>query len=253
MNKGARPQHYAALSIMLLFDAPWPELVIAIGRWASSITMELAFVSLTPASCTGLGASFYSSYSLWLAVLLLLLFCLFLPALLDACRARRRDAQMQWSTALSTAKRLPDCLRDMLILVLLAHPSLTGRTLELFRCQQVLLPGRGLVSILMADYNVECRDGWWWGQLALHVVVLLGVSFGTIAAIVVLLYRRRHRLDHDDTVKYFGLLYLTYKPGRYYYEAVNMSFKVLLWMAAVMFDFGSELQLAAALVHTDTQ
>ena len=98
----------------------------------------------------------------------------------------------------------------------------------------------------MADMRVECKQGWWWGQMVLHVLVLLGFSAGAIAAIAVLLYHRRGQLEEEHTQKYFGMLYLTYQPARYYYEAVNMSFKVLLWMAAVMFDYGSQLQLARA-------
>ena len=110
----------------------------------------------------------------------------------------------------------------------------------------------------MADYGVECYTAPWWGQAALHMVVLLGFSVGTIVASVRLLYKRRAKLQDDETQRYFGLLYLVhtrtrihwkkhghthmgihprththtrthtqvYTPERYYYEAVNMSFKV---------------------------
>ena len=54
----------------------------------------------------------------------------------------------------------------------------------------------------------------------------------------------KSRFGKDDAC----CMYTVYKPDRYFYEPINMSFKVLLWMAAVFFDFGSDLQLAAALV-----
>merc|ERR1712216_756670 len=44
------------------------------------------------------------------------------------------------------------------------------------------------------------------------------------------------------------ILYAIYKPAAYYYEAVQMLFKLALWSALVFFDSGSEMQLATALI-----
>ena len=216
------------LSIMLLFDAPWPELVVSIGAWASSLSLELGFISLSPPGCTGVGRSFYLSYGLWLLLLSLVTLCLFLPAVLDARRARLADPSLQARHAFFNAKRLPECLRDVLILLLLVHPALSGRTLELFRCQAIDMPApRGRVSFLMADFSLECYTGAWWAQAVLHILVLVFFTAGAIVTIACMLWKRRATLQEPGTQKYFGLLTMTYKPERYYYEPINMSFKVL--------------------------
>ena len=88
----------------------------------------------------------------------------------------------------------------------------------------------------MADFAVECYTAEWWGQAVLHILVLIVFTVGVIAAIPYMLFKRRHKLDEPETKKYFGMLYTIYKDDRYYYEAINMSFKVLLWMAAVMMN-----------------
>ena len=48
------------------------------------------------------------------------------------------------------------------------------------------------------------------------MLVLLFFSIGAIVAIVCLLFKRRNSLQEEATQKYFGLLYLIYKPDRYY-------------------------------------
>ena len=94
----------------------------------STLSLELHFISLTPPSCTGLGASFYSSYWLWLLLLALVLAALLLPALLQCRAARQADPNLSPGEALSRAPRLPDCLRDVLILLLLVHAHMITRT-----------------------------------------------------------------------------------------------------------------------------
>lgn len=183
---------------------------------------------MTPPSCTGVGSTFYASYALWLLLLLFLIVCLLVPALVDAVRARRADPSLSIKAALVAAPRLSVCLRDVLILVLLVHPALSGRTLELFRCQTVTMPGRGEVGFLMADYGTECFTAGWWGQTALHIFVLVFFTVGVIAGITVALFRRRDSLQEDSTKQYFGMLYVIYKPDRYFYEPINMTFKVEL-------------------------
>ena len=44
------------------------------------------------------------------------------------------------------------------------------------------------------------------------------------------------------------MLYYLYRPACYWYESVNMGFKLVLWSTLVFFEYGSELQMSAALV-----
>ena len=44
-----------------------------------------------------------------------------------------------------------------------------------------------------------------------------------------------------------------YQPKAYFYEAVQMCFKLALWSALVFFEHGSEMQLATALIFNVIQ
>merc|ERR1719498_1905790 len=79
-------------------------------------------------------------------------------------------------------------------------------------------------------------------------MVLVVLSFGTPIAIVHLLRVRKDRLNEPKIKELFGALYSVYRPGAYYFEAVNLLFKLALWATLVFFDHGSEMQLACALV-----
>jgi hypothetical protein len=118
--------------------------------------------------------------------------------------------------------------------------------MEFFRCQTI-----DGVSYLMADYSVRCYDAAWFAFLPLVVLVLLGFSLGTPAIIVLVLRRQRDRL-YDENGKPkpqpLDILYAVYQPKAYFYEAVQMCFKLALWSALVFFEHGSEMQLATALV-----
>ena len=83
------------------------------------------------------------------------------------------------------------------------------------------------------------------------LLVLVFFSFGTPCAIAYLLYQRRAALYDDDgkpKPQPLDILYAIYAPHAYWYEPVQLVFKLLLWSALVFFDHGSEMQLATALV-----
>ena len=70
-------------------------------------------------------------------------------------------------------------------------------------------------------------------------------------AIAWVLYHRRDDLYNEDgTVKPqpLDILYAIYHRDAYYYESVQMAFKLALWSALVFFEHGSEMQLGVALI-----
>ena len=76
-------------------------------------------------------------------------------------------------------------------------------------------------------------------------------SIGTPAAIFLVLRRQRATLhDEDGKVKPqpLDVLYAIYTPSAYYYESVQMAFKMGLWSALVFFKPRAPMQLATALV-----
>ena len=110
--------------------------------------------------------------------------------------------------------------RDLFVVVLLLHPTVSGKTMEFFRCQRI-----DGVAYLMADYAVVCHDATWWAFLPLVLLVLVGFSLGTPAAIFFVLRRRRATLyEEDGKVKKqpLDILYAVYTPQAYYYESVQM-------------------------------
>ena len=114
--------------------------------------------------------------------------------------------------------------------------------MEFFRCE---VPAPGLPPYLMADYSQECYTGSWWNNLFIVVGVLLFFSIGTPIYIARTLYTRREELYDDHGIpmdKKLDILYAVYRKKAYYYESINMTFKLGLWSALVFFEHGSEAQ-----------
>ena len=157
-------------------------------------------------------------------------------------------------------------MRDLFVVVLLLHPTVSGRAMEFFRCREI-----DGVSYLMADYSIECFDGTWFFYLFIVLQILVFFSIGTPVAIAYVLYKRRDTLYEDDgKVKDqpLDILYAIYQPKAYYYESVQMVSgpfpwlrcislitlttsesscflqvcKLGLWSALVFFEHGSEFQ-----------
>ena len=53
---------------------------------------------------------------------------------------------------------------------------------------------------------------------------------------------------HKETVALYGMLFVPYRVGAYYFESVQMIFKLLLWMALVFFQNGDQFQYATLLL-----
>jgi hypothetical protein len=54
-------------------------------------------------------------------------------------------------------------------------------------------------------------------------------------------------INGDNTSKLFGVLYMTYRPGAYYFEPIQMLFKVAMYASLALFENGSQFQLACGL------
>ena len=136
--------------------------------------------------------------------------------------------------------------RDVFVVVLLLHPSVSGTAMEFFRCRAI-----DDVPYLMADYALECYDRTWYFFLPFTLIVLSFFSLGTPLLIAYVLYVRRKTLYKEDgTVEPqpLDILYAVYQPHAYWYESVQMVFKLALYATLVFFEYKSEMQLATALV-----
>ena len=108
-------------------------------------------------------------------------------------------------------------LRDTILLVVLLHPIVSSYTLNVFRCRRV-----GSKMYLVSDFTLECFDDTWHLMLLPSVLFLVLFSLGTPLFFFFVLWRRRHRgeLGAASSRKFLGMLYLTYKPERYYFVCI---------------------------------
>ena len=225
-----------SVSVMLLFNAPFPDFLVKLAQWMSAIDLNVQFAN--PA-CIGLD-SFFKTFVAQIGFLVVAGGTVWLPVLRQKwhrCRSPK-DHEDQDSKdndpgadlevrADASTQAFNSALRDTFILVLLVHPSLTGRcdvtiahTLTsacdeietvpiLLLCSQCFhinpsctallcrsmeffrcqaIEGK---SYLMADYTEECYTQAWYAKLALVLPVLLFFSAGSIAAIVLVRHRAR--------------------------------------------------------------
>ena len=100
----------------------------------------------------------------------------------------------------------------------------------------------------MADPTLICDDSRWWAFSVLVVAVLLLFTLGVPIYMAIVLYNRRDVLGTKETKESLGVLYIIYRKECYWYESVNMLFKTMLWSALVFAEYGSQMQLATALV-----
>eukprot|EP00947_MAST-08B_sp_MAST-8B-sp1_P000011 g11.t1 len=56
----------------------------------------------------------------------------------------------------------------------------------------------------------------------------------------------RNMLDDPDTKKLFGMLYMSYKPDAYWFESVQMLFKLALWASLCFFKDDPQIKIAVA-------
>jgi hypothetical protein len=82
--------------------------------------------------------------------------------------------------------------------------------------------------------TIECfSNSKWVGIAVFSVVTILFFSIGAPTALLVALWRRRDRLGEKTTYKRLGILYGAWRPGCYFFEPVELFFKLLLWVAVV--------------------
>ena len=118
-------------AVVLLFHTEWPEPLVVLSNILQGINLDIPTVG--PA-CLGLPFDFYSK--LIFATLVTLLVIL---APLNWLMLRRKMCKKQESKQeLARATRL--MLGDMIIIILLVHPGLSGLAIQVFRCDEFKSP-----------------------------------------------------------------------------------------------------------------
>ena len=118
-------------AVVLLFHTEWPEPLVVLSNILQGINLDIPTVG--PA-CLGLPFDFYSK--LIFATLITLLVIL---APMNWFILRRKMCKKQESKQeLERATRL--MLGDMIIIILLVHPGLSGLAIQVFRCDEFKSP-----------------------------------------------------------------------------------------------------------------
>ena len=203
-------------------------------------------IDVASPQCAVSGTSYYTKFLATIAMLCLVMLVLMAgPLTAVAKNAGKKGLRTAFREA-TISDQGSLAFHDAFVVVLLLHPSVSGTAMQFFRCRSI-----DGVHYLMADYSIECFDSTWLAYLIIVVPVLLIFSLGMPLLIAYVLYVRRKTLYKEDgTVEPHPLdiLYAIYLPHAYWYESVQMIFKLALYATLVAFDYQSEMQLATALV-----
>ena len=99
---------------------------------------------------------------------------------------------------------------------------------------------------MTADYSLKCYDETYNRIMVLAIAVVVLFSLGIPIAIGLILWMRRNQLEEPATKKVLGMLYKSYKPEAYWYEAVQMLFKLGFWASYSFFKDDLQIKLAVA-------
>jgi hypothetical protein len=266
------------------YDIPWPA---AFRRFLSLLRVFLVdVVSITQASCAQ-PMNYYASMmvvcvGLKLALVVLLL-CPWLWSKLATrnCRLTRavRDAQVRSKVAsvkasmAAAGRRRSSAARAMaatlasaqstiaainwtsvfkasFMLLFIAYPGVSLKVLRLFTCRNI--EGEWW---LVADMRLRCYDGRWAGFAIYGLIMAVLYVVGLPAAVLWILWRRRHKLFGSPTDPFvastratFGFLYEDYGSSAWWWEVEELLRKLLLSAVVVLIDEGSPLQVTLAVL-----
>ena len=152
-------------------------------------------VSLASPSCLGYHTTFYGRFAASVGLTAILIFGPWLTLL----RHVRATAD-RWKRAVA------DRIRVSVLFTLLLHPSISGQAFFFFRCRSIQYTNQeDPVYYHVADFSLKCYEGQWLGMLLLALVVVIFFSVGIPVLLVVILWRRRHKLHEDATYRLLGM------------------------------------------------
>ena len=227
-----------------MFSAPFPQALADLYKVLAGASLG---IEVTSPQCAVGGTNFYVLFLATLVGLGLIILVLMATPFAMVARKRRGGSGLRAAmSAVLVSDEGARAFRDVFVVVLLLHPSISGKAMEFFRCRTI-----DGVAFLMADYSLVCYDGTWYLFLPIVLLVLTLFSLGTPCAVAYVLYSRQAALYDDDgkaVPQPLDVLYAIYQSNAYWYESVQMIFKLALWSTLVFFEHGTEMQLAAALV-----
>ncbi len=267
------------------YDIPWPSVF---RRFLSLLRVFLVdVVAITQASCAQ-PMDYYASMMVLCVGLMLLLALLLLgpwawsKLSLCNCRltravhdlqvrrrvsaieasmsggARRRQSALVNAMAATIATahtevgriNWTDVFKASFMLLFIAYPGVSLKVLRLFKCREI-----EAVWWLAADMRLRCYDGRWAGFALFGIVIAIVYIVGLPAAVLWILWRRRHKLFGSPTDPFvastraaYGFLYVDYGDSAWWWEAEELVRKLLLSAVVVLIEEGSPLQVTLAVL-----
>jgi hypothetical protein len=134
------------------------------------------------------------------------------------------------------------------MLLFIAYPGVSLKVLRLFKCRYI--DGSWW---LVADMRLRCYDSGWAGMIVLALLVIVVYVVGFPAAVLWLLWKRRHALFATDAAgtelrTKYGFLYEVYGPSAWWWEVEELLRKLLLSAVVVLIEEGSPLQVTLAVL-----
>jgi hypothetical protein len=126
-------------------------------------------------------------------------------------------------------------IRDVMMVILLFHPFVSGLAMRAWKCTPVVSStGEPAKSFLDIDMTITCfTTSKWIGIAVFSGATILLFSLGAPAVLLFTLVRRREKLGEKATFKRFGILYSSWRPAFFFFEPIELLFKLLLWVAVV--------------------
>ena len=122
-------------------------------------------------------------------------------------------------------------VRDIMLVILLFHPFVSGLAMRAWKCTPIASSNvdEPVRSFLSTDMTIECfTSSNWIGIAVFSGITIILFSLGAPAFLFFILARRRDKLGEPLTFKHLGILYSVWRPMYYYFESVEMCFKLLL-------------------------
>eukprot|EP00947_MAST-08B_sp_MAST-8B-sp1_P004996 g4996.t1 len=238
------------IQVLLMFEIDWPSSFSTVASVFSGINLDA--VSLVSPSCMGIAFDYHRRLGTMVGLTVAILaFPWIRDFVLRQIRKRRRgqnyDAAEAWKTSLGYR------LRDTSLIILLIHPTLSGYAFSFFNCKFVeevggahVLNNRTGSYYMAADYGLQCYDKTYNGMLVLAISIVALFSIGIPLFFAAVLWKKREQLQEPETKHLLGMLYMSYKPEYYWYESVQMLFKLGLWAALTFFKDDPQIKIAVA-------
>ena len=155
-------------------------------------------------------------------------------------KARESQQDVTRATAASSAtppswqKTRQQIIVSVIVVMVLIHPTLTRRSVQLLTCDRLGEDDPNLY--LRRDLQIVCwQDSHMAWAMTVGLPFLILYAIGIPLASLYVMFKRKHKLHTDKaTVSKFGFLYLGYSVKTYYWEAIVMLRKVSMVMIDVV-------------------